>query len=186
MLSASAIVSLSALVLSFTTLAAAAPPAPSPNHVFPSDTFTTLWLYGFQTQDWQNKQCTDKVVLDAATNPVTRWRALGSSQALLDANEDWKRRKGSIRLSYAEEVSNFFHGRDGMLCSDVQKGNCDTPVLCSDVNHPAGYVDQTQNVASAEGPIMALTHSSQVPRHELDGVCAYLQSRLLRFHAECA
>ena len=89
-------------------------------------------------QDWQSKQCTDKLVIDAATDPVTRWRELGTTVALFEANFDWSKRRRSISLSYTQEVSNFFHGREGMLCSDVQKGNCDTTMLCSDVSHPAG------------------------------------------------
>ena len=95
---------------------------------------------GLKLPGWRDKQCTERAITDAGTDPKERWNAVDSSTAFSDANKDWASRKGPNYLSYSQHISNFFHGRDGMLCQDVQKTNCDATSLCSDVSRPAGLV----------------------------------------------
>ncbi|KAL2069976.1 hypothetical protein VTL71DRAFT_14656 [Oculimacula yallundae] len=103
---------------------------------------------------WENVQCTEKVVTDAALPPQDRWEGIDTTTALKAAFTYWGTRKGG-KLSFAREISNFFNGPEGMQCESIfifitkistdhsavnTANGCNAFLECDDTNHPAGYL----------------------------------------------
>lgn len=91
--------------------------------------------------DWQTVKCTDPNLTNAAINPATRWAAASANDAWQAAVKAWNGgsvAQGNIALTFAESVSNTFHGPDQWNCKDVGDIPCSSVVQCSSTNHPAG------------------------------------------------
>lgn len=87
---------------------------------------------------FQNAQCTNPAIVDAATDPATRWNAVGADIAWDAAVLSWINKPESNTLTFSQQISNFFHGPDNWICTDLGNTPCEGSVLCSDVNYPAG------------------------------------------------
>jgi len=87
---------------------------------------------------WNNVQCTTHEITDASIDQTKRWNAVDTESAWKAALEDWKQ-KGKSGLTFTQEVSNFFHGPEQMLCGALSaRDGCGSYVQCNNVNHPAG------------------------------------------------
>jgi hypothetical protein len=95
---------------------------------------------------FQTATCTTPEITDASIDPEDRWNAVDTSTAWDAAVLSWQNRPSTNLLTFPEQISNYFHGRDGLLCSDLQKTNCDNTFLCSDVSVPAGYVQYSKKL----------------------------------------
>jgi hypothetical protein len=87
---------------------------------------------------FQNAQCTNPAITDAATDPTTRWNSVGADIAWDAAVLSWINRPASNTLTFSQQISNFFHGPDNWICTDLGNTPCEGSVQCNDVNYPAG------------------------------------------------
>ena len=88
---------------------------------------------------WQTAQCTTPDVTNAATNPQQRWDSVDTEDAWTAAVNSWTSNTANP-LTFPQQISNFFHGPDQMLCGQTTaRDGCGSDVECSDVDHPAGF-----------------------------------------------
>ncbi|KAM0796585.1 hypothetical protein BDR22DRAFT_825040 [Usnea florida] len=88
---------------------------------------------------WATAQCTTPDVTDAAINPSDRWKSVDTEDAWTAAVASWTSSPNNP-LTFPQQISNFFHGPDQMLCGQTTaRDGCSSDVECSDVNHPAGF-----------------------------------------------
>ncbi len=119
----------SSLLLASTTFGMPAPQTPATVGVPPSD--------------WLSKQCTDQYLNDAAAQPALRWNAAAADHAWNSVELAWNQEPppaGDVPLPFSAYVSNYFHSKDRLACENLAENPCDDTVLCTDVNHPAGFL----------------------------------------------
>ena len=88
---------------------------------------------------WATAQCTTPDVTNAAINPSDRWKSVDTEDAWTAAVASWTSNPNNP-LTFPQQISNFFHGPDQMLCGQTTaRDGCSSDVECSDVDHPAGF-----------------------------------------------
>ena len=80
--------------------------------------------------------------------------------------DDWKAHGGN-GLTFPQQVSNFFHGPEQMLCADTSaRDGCSSYVECDNVNHPAGMFILNSFVAMSN--VSAPSSGSDLLKHIVD------------------
>lgn len=98
---------------------------------------------GNTTVDPTKITCGAEYLNEANSDSAKRWKAAEAEYAYDVVQAAWTIDKISpnpSKLKYSEYVSDYFNGKDLMMCDEMADVPCGDTVTCSDVNQPAGYV----------------------------------------------
>lgn len=132
----------------------------------PTPVNENYWPKAAGPPPWNKATCTERPITDAAAPPELRWWSVDTPHAFGAAIEEWRKRRDSGNtggLSFSEQISNFFHGPEGMNCEvTAVRNGCNGGVECDDVNHPGGYLI-LNSMAALNGVGQYVTRSICVP-----------------------
>ena len=85
-------------------------------------------------------ECTQPEITNAAIDTTIRWNSVNTEDGWTAAVASWTSNRNT-GLSFAQQISNFFHGPEQVHCEQTSaRDGCSSSKECSDVNHPAGFL----------------------------------------------